>query len=341
MHSIGSKGVSSLPSTVGVVDGLLGKLVNVEGLDLNLTGLGGDGDNSLLGTLGNDGDTSTLGVLLGGESELLGDLNNVVSTPLVALRVDTSLSLVADGVVSVRENTVQLLLEELGDERSGQGEHEGLDGTIVSASLLNVDIESVYRYLVLGSSLLSKGQDGRDTDSQVETTDEVVLGLLDEVPDVGLLQVLELVLVGSSKVSAQAAVVASDDSTTLASGLGLVHAVLSVDTGLLAGTLEGLAVVVVTDTTNVQDGVVGEQVLSTTSSVLGSTTGDELSIQLHQILVETHVLVLGENGIVSLQAILLQKSIISTGLDVEERVLQAQKRVTLRSSHFEKEMNII
>jgi hypothetical protein len=147
-------------------------------------------------------------------------------------------------------------------------------------------------YLVLGSSLLSEGQDGGNADSQVESTNEVELSLLNEVPDVGLLKVLELVLVGGSKVGAQAAVVASDDGTTLSSGLGLVHTVLGVDTGLLTGLLEDLTVAVLANTANVEDGVIREQVLGTTGSVLGSTTGDQLSIKLHELIVETHVLLL-------------------------------------------------
>lgn len=191
-------------------------------------------------------------------------------------------------------------------------------------------------YLVLGSSLLSESQDGGNADSQVETTDEVELGLLNKVPDVGLLEVLELVLVGSSKVSAQAAVVAGDDGTTLSSGLGLVHTVLSVDTGLLTGLLEDVTVAVLANTANVEDRVIGEQVLSTTGSVLGSTTGDQLSIKLHELIVETHVLLLSKDSIVGLQAILLQKSGISTSLDIEERVLQAEQRVTLGGSHVKK-----
>lgn len=93
------------------------------------------------------------------------------------------------------------------------------------------------------------------------TTDVEELGLLDEGPDVGLLQVVKLVLVGSSKVSAHAAVVTSDDDTALAGGLSIVDAVLGVDTSLFAGLLEDLAVIVLADAANVDDGVVGEQVL--------------------------------------------------------------------------------
>lgn len=42
------------------------------------------------------------------------------------LSVGESLRLIADEVVSVGNNAVKLVLEELGDERSGEGEYERL-----------------------------------------------------------------------------------------------------------------------------------------------------------------------------------------------------------------------
>lgn len=48
--------------------------------------------------------------------------------------------------------------------------------------------------------------------------------------------------------------------------------------------------------------------LSTTSGVLGGTTGDQLGVPGEQVLVNTHVLVLSEDSVIFLQAILLQKS---------------------------------
>lgn len=115
--------------------------------------------------------------------------------------------------------------------------------------------------LVLRSSLLTERLDGGDTDSQVVATDVVELSLLDQRPDVGLLQVLNLVLVGSSEVGAHAAVVASDNNTALASGLSLVHTVLGVDTSLLAGLLQDVTELVLANAANVDDRVLGEQVL--------------------------------------------------------------------------------
>lgn len=95
----------------------------------------------------------------------------------------------------------------------------------------------------------------------METTNVVELGLLNERPDVRLLQVLDLVLVGGSKVGAHAAVVAGDDDTALAGGLGIIDTVFGVNTGLLASLLQDLGILVTADTSNVADGVGGKSVL--------------------------------------------------------------------------------
>jgi hypothetical protein len=99
----------------------------------------------------------------------------------------------------------------------------------------------------------------------VVSTDIVDLGFLDQRPNLGLLEVLKLVLVGSSEVGAHAAVMASDDNTALTGGLGLINTVLSVDTGLLASLLEDVAELVLTDTADVNNGLLREQVLETLS----------------------------------------------------------------------------
>lgn len=209
-------------------------------LDQSFTVGRANGNDGGLKTLGYDHSTGTLSVLLGQLSQLLRNLNDVLGTQVVASRVGAGLGLVAAGVVGVRQNAVQLLLEKLGDEGRREVEHEDL---------------------VLGGSFLGEGQNGGNTDSQVVATDVVDLSLLNERPDMGLLQVLNLVLVGSGEVSAHAAVVTGDDDTALAGGLHIVDTVLGVDTSLLAGLLQDLAILVLTDAADVDNGVVREQVL--------------------------------------------------------------------------------
>lgn len=119
----------------------------------------------------------------------------------------------------------------------------------------------MHTYLVLSSSFLSKSQDSRNGDSQVVSTNVVDLSLLDQRPDLRLLQVLGLVLVSGSKVSAHAAVVAGDDDTALAGRLDIVDTVFGVDTSLGASVLEEIGVLVLSNAANVDDRVVRKNVL--------------------------------------------------------------------------------
>ena len=146
-------------------------------------------------------------------------------------------------------------------------------------------------YLVLLSSLLGQSHDGGHADSKVVATNEVCLALLDNVPV--LLKVVELVAVGSGEVGAQAAVVASDNDTATAGGLGLVDAVADLKASLLGGIGEDVGVLVLANAAEVDDGLGREDVLrnelergrpevgacvmylSTSGGVLGGTASSE------------------------------------------------------------------
>lgn len=112
----------------------------------------------------------------------------------------------------------------------------------------------------------------------MEATDVVHLGVLDELPDLGLLQVVQVVVVGSTEVGAQASVVAGDDGTAATSLLLGVDTVLDTEASGLDGIVEDGGVLVVAGTADVDDAVGREDVLGTSGAVLGSTTGDELGI---------------------------------------------------------------
>lgn len=147
----------------------------------------------------------------------------------------------------------------------------------------------------------------------MEATNIEHLGVLDLLPDVVLLQVLKLVVVGSSKICAERAVVAGDDDTTATGGGLLIVKVLGLDTSLLADVLEGLTVLVLADTANVEDRLGGQDVRGTTGGVLRSASGDEDGlVVLDQVLIETHVFLrIGEDGVVGLEAVLLEELLIT------------------------------
>ena len=59
--------------------------------------------------------------------------------------------------------------------------------------------------------------------------------------------------------------------------------------------------------------------LSAAGRILGSTTSDEFSVVvLEQLLVEAHVLFLGQDGVVGLQAVLLEEGGIAASSAIEQ-----------------------
>jgi hypothetical protein len=80
----------------------------------------------------------------------------------------------------------------------------------------------------------------------VVSTNKVCLGVLHNAPV--LLQVLNLVEVGSSEVGAHASVVASDDHTASSSRGLLVISVTHSKAGLLVGLLQDVGIFVLADT---------------------------------------------------------------------------------------------
>ena len=109
--------------TSGVANVVLVDLVDGESLDVVLAL---DGDDGRLGALSDDGNTLALLVLLGKVGEVLGDGGDVGGLEVVGLGVGGGLGLVTDDVVPVRRGLVKLVLEELGNEGSVEGESEGL-----------------------------------------------------------------------------------------------------------------------------------------------------------------------------------------------------------------------
>lgn len=145
----------------------------------------------------------------------------------------------------------------------------------------------------------------------------VGLGILNESPDIGALEMLEVVVVGCAQLGAHAAVVAGDDDAAATRGDLGVDAVLDAQTGLLAGIAEDGGVLVVAGTAQVDDAVVRQDVLGTTGGVLGSTAGDQLGIVVvEEVLVDVQVLGLSQDGIIGLEVVLLEQVLVAEGLDV-------------------------
>jgi hypothetical protein len=110
---------------------------------------------------------------------------------------------------------------------------------------------------------------------------------------------------------------ARNDDTAATCLLLLINTVLDAKAGLLDGIVENGCVFVVSYTAEVDDGVRGQNVLCSTSSVLCSSTSNEFCIVVVQeVFVERGMLLLSENGIVGLETILVKQSLITVSLDI-------------------------
>lgn len=147
--------------------------------------------------------------------------------------------------------------------------------------------------------------------------DVVHIGVLDEAPDLGLLEVVQVIVVGGREVGAHAAVVAGDDDAAAARGLGGLDAVLDAEAGLLDGVVQDGGVLVVADAADVDDAVVGQQVLGAAGRVLRGAAGDELRVVVvEEVLVQGLVLVFGQDRVVGLEAVLGEELVVADSLDV-------------------------
>lgn len=162
-----------------------------------------------------------------------------------------------------------------------------------------------------------KRDQGQALTSEVVATNIEDLGALSERPDLGLLQVLKVIVVRGAQGGAHRPVVAGDDNTAATGRHLLVDAVLNPQADGADGILEDSGVLVVADAADVDDAVGGQDVRGTAGGVLGSATSDELRLVVGQeVLIDGHVRVLGEDGIVGLELVLGQELVIANSLDV-------------------------
>ncbi len=168
----------------------------------------------------------------------------------------------------------------------------------------------------------------------MEATNVEDIGVLGKSPDLGLLQVVKVVVVGGTEIGAEGAVVAGNDGAAAAGGVLGVDTVLDAEAGGLDGIVEGGGVLVVTDAAEVDDAVGGEDVLGATGAVLGGAAGNQLGlVVVEQVLVEGDVLLLGEDGVVGLELVLVEELLVTDSLDVcrmthirKSRSLKARER---------------
>ncbi len=107
--------------------------------------------------------------------------------------------------------------------------------------------DCIRAYLVLLSRLLGQRHNRRNAHRQMVSAHVVDARLLDQRPDVRLLEMLKLVVVGGGQVRAHAALVAGDDDATAARRVLLVDAVLDAQPRLLGCIAEDVGILVAAD----------------------------------------------------------------------------------------------
>lgn len=277
-----------------------------------------DGDDGGQRALGDDGHARLLGVGLGQIGEGFGDAGHVRlgHGQRVRLGVRRRLGLVADDVIPVLRAGVQRVLEELGDEGRRHVDDQRL---VVGGRFLAEGLDGGRAdYLTVSYLLGIKEQQIRGISTgEVVTTDVVELGILHQLPDLGALQVVEVVVVRGTQVSAQAAVVSGNNHAAATRGHLGVDTVLYSQTDLLDGVAEDGGILVVADAAEV-DGAVGAQdVRGATGRVLGRAAGDQLRVVVvQQLVVQRRVLGRGQDRVVGLEVVLLEQLLRAHRLDV-------------------------
>jgi hypothetical protein len=127
LHDTGDEASGeSVSSAVCVVDLVCADGVDLDLLHVNVAALLCADGNGGIDALCDDDCPCALGVLLGALGDALGDLLDILGVEAVCLGEGGGLSLVADQDVDVRQELIERVLEELGDEGCGEVEDEWL-----------------------------------------------------------------------------------------------------------------------------------------------------------------------------------------------------------------------
>ena len=279
--------------------------VHVDALD---TVFALNGNHGGLGALRDNGDPLSLRVLLRQIGEVLCNGWDIVGVQIVRVSIRHGFGFVANDVVPIRRRLVEWILEELRNERRRERQGEGF---------------------VFFRGLFGQSHDRGNTHSQMEAADEVCLAVLHNIPI--FFQVLDLVMVRRSEISAQAAIVACDDDTTSPRWMLVINVISHLQTSFLVGSLKDVCVLVLAYASKIDDRVCREHILRDTldrcaaamfwtsrylcasCSVLCSTTSEKFGVSiLNQLFIQGHVLFFRQDGIVRIESILLEERFIST-----------------------------
>lgn len=108
-----------------------------------------------------------------------------------------------------------------------------------------------------------------------------------------------------------------DYNTTSSGGLFLVNTVFDAETSGLDGIVQDSSVFVIADSSKEYDAVGWEDVLGSTSGVLGAASGNQFGgVVVEEVFVDWDVLFLGEDRVIGFETIFVEEGLVSLGLDI-------------------------
>jgi hypothetical protein len=151
----------------------------------------------------------------------------------------------------------------------------------------------------------------------VVPTNKVSGSALDQLPHLGALQVLEVIVVRSRKICDHGSVVVGDNDSAPAGRLGLIDTVLDAETGGLDGVVQDGGVLVVTNAAEEDDAVGRQHVLSSAGGILGAASRDEFGgVVVQEVVIDAEVLLFGEDGIIGFEVVFLEQGCVTDCLDI-------------------------
>lgn len=224
--------------------------------------------------------------------------------PLHQVGKSLRFSLIAKENVHVWHNLLKLITAQIGNVRSRKIKAEELS--------------------LAGVHMLGHGQLSIEADQSVEASCVENLSLLHQLKVV--LQVGQIELLRSAQVGAQRSMLPRNQTGTGARGHLRIYKVGDNDIVLLS-LLAHLSpkLVIANGAHEGGSSLLRKEPLGDANGVLSSTAGDVLHLELlSQLLAQVSVLVTGEDGIVWLQVVLVQKILSDASRDVQERIAEAE-----------------
>lgn len=123
-----------------------------------------------------------------------------------------------------------------------------------------------------------------------------------------------------------------DYNTTSSGGLFLVNTVFDAETSGLDGIVQDSSVFVIADSSKEYDAVGWENVLGSTSGVLGAASGNQFGgVVVEEVFVDWDVLFLGEDRVIGFETVFFEEGLVSLGLDIwGKRLIQVFRKHLLR-----------